>query len=618
VLPEDFNITLIDENPELTDNGEYSLDVTVSLLEPKNAIAFKNINRINLTSIPTSGNAYQIVNGNIKFGSIIILSNTDIDVTFQFLSGNSELNYIANYDNRKIWSLDWGSESSLDYNKAYDSIIDTTEYTQNGTFIHTKKYGDGVNYVCAPVKVGDSIVNNYTMSLGGRGYGRNEINGVENVCMQPYLLYYINKLPSLLGYVLDHNILNDDERCKRMYVLNTVQSLNYADALPDMSISEFITAIEDFFFVRFTVKSSNKTISIDNLKSNYSQKKTISDIVAFDNYERKNDSDSKTDARLSFTKISYDLSEGGLFKYQKINDDVINKCVISHEGQIGDLLMNNFSSEQLNGYKLYQDSDNEQWMYSSSTSKNIFYFQLINNDNKIFLVNKFRSFKLSEGNRELVFKIVPAEICQESKHIWWDQNQFVYYYQLPNSSLPSIQNKLSQNLLESIQDGVKTISRTSNIEMSMYLGMPTMFNQNDLTGIELWGMGFHLDNIIYPFSYVDIYPEFGFIGSYEIPLPQGGNRHVYDEYLTWCSEFRNKGLNLSLRLDGDNGILESYRHVNITDGSKIYTFYFEDKYDFNVKNLYIINNKKYVPISFERIISSNSRMSVKGTFYTML
>ena len=49
VLPDDLEIDLIDNNPLITDTGEYSLDITISLLEPKNAIAFGHLYRVNKT-----------------------------------------------------------------------------------------------------------------------------------------------------------------------------------------------------------------------------------------------------------------------------------------------------------------------------------------------------------------------------------------------------------------------------------------------------------------------------------------------------------------------------------------------------------------------------------------
>jgi len=124
ILPDDFSFTQIDENPLITNNGEFTLDITVSLRNGKNAKAAKFINRINKIDIDTSYNALMIDDGKYKHGTIIIQSHTNTDMTFQFVAGNSELNYLAKND-KKIWELDWGTESAIDYARALASLNQT-------------------------------------------------------------------------------------------------------------------------------------------------------------------------------------------------------------------------------------------------------------------------------------------------------------------------------------------------------------------------------------------------------------------------------------------------------------------------------------------------------------
>ena len=74
VLPENLSMTLTEDNPEITNNGDFSWDVEVSLLNPVNAKIFKHLNRINITVISISLDAKLVVDNKIRNGKIIILS----------------------------------------------------------------------------------------------------------------------------------------------------------------------------------------------------------------------------------------------------------------------------------------------------------------------------------------------------------------------------------------------------------------------------------------------------------------------------------------------------------------------------------------------------------------
>ena len=108
----------------------------------------------------------------------IYIANTDTTVTIQYVSGNSELQYFANQD-KKIWEMNWGAEFAIDYARARQSIQQTGYQTT------------GFHFVCAPVKLKDIIVNNFTVadetgqSIPSTGaFPINGING--EIIMMPY------------------------------------------------------------------------------------------------------------------------------------------------------------------------------------------------------------------------------------------------------------------------------------------------------------------------------------------------------------------------------------------------------------------------------------------------
>ena len=471
ILPADYSFTMIENNPEINAEGEISLDITASLREPKNVIAFGFLNRLNLATITKTADARMVEDGISKFGTITITSNTDKSVTFQFLSGNSELNFLSKNE-KKIWELDWGTETEIDLSRAITSLTD-----------------DSLNFVCSPTLIGDEIVNDYLVEnqansfaivtsfynvdtnvplsagnyytlataiaavpSGSRrlalaiefktdeettvryqyqwynttkwtiisedaGYGVTNVYWQEasrKIIMQPKLLYYVRKLPELLGYTtLKYNVLDTYSRATKMCLTNSVESLSYADALPDWTVSEFIEAVENEFNVTFLVDSKDKSISIHSLPSSIADKKTVTIANVLDDYVRDFSQTSKS-IKLDFTKVSYDVPDSDYFKYNKLSDVIIQMCEIKEFANYAAIKTYiNTGVCVPNALVIYRDLANGNDYFldvdrSGNPTKII-----MNYDNfsghRLYHINKFKSYG-STADRELILKISPASM----------------------------------------------------------------------------------------------------------------------------------------------------------------------------------------------------------------
>lgn len=119
VLPKGMDLKVKQQNPLITKNGTFTLDLTLSLKERNNSILYKHIERLQSSAAIKGRKALLLSNGRIILnGTEAIISNTDEDVKIQLLSGNSELNYFINSD-VYISELDLGKEPEL-----------TTDYIQ--------------------------------------------------------------------------------------------------------------------------------------------------------------------------------------------------------------------------------------------------------------------------------------------------------------------------------------------------------------------------------------------------------------------------------------------------------------------------------------------------------
>lgn len=568
VLPEDFSITLIKENPVITRSGEFSLDINTSLLEGNNAKAFNHINRLNNMAINKTGECIMILDNEQFFGLYIILGITDSTVQWQFVAGNSHLNFITKND-KKIWELDFGVESTVDFSRALNSVQNPGYTTYN-------------NFVCAPVKCGELILNDYYFDDNFDSV----VNcvGVNNIVIQPYLLYYINKLPQLLGYTMNENVLLNDERAKYLFMLNSVKSLKYSDFLPDISISEFIDAIERFFNVTFLLNPIKKEFNI--LKSNdYIRNLNVVKLEnVIDSYENDIDDDI---VNLNFfcSKIAYsNLSNTNFMKYNKLNDDVLSKLEIKEYNNLTEIttfLTGKMTSHYGKPYLYVDNETGDQYMYDHSV--NFSYPNItFGYSQQIARINKFRNVEVNSQNLgELNLLISPASI-----HIHEVQYKYkrgtvevtlfakVQIGETINSNFVDVNKKFS----ELVESGVNNLPRLSYIESAYYRGN-IQFNDDNPT-------------LKYFFVWVDNKADAAYQQNLVLPYQ-----------------------NCTFRLYGENGIVnQNYSNTVILDAKSVLRFDFLGNPKLTLNNIYEYNNQHYIPIKFEHKISKN-RSSLTGYFY---
>ena len=568
ILPDDFSFTWIENNPEINNEGDFTLDMTVSLEVAQNKIAFGMIDRLANTSITISANAKIVEDGVTRYGTMTISKPTDLNVSFQFLSGNSELNYLAKSED-KIYTLNWGEELEITVERALDSI---------NNWHWTNKF------VCCPVKAGTSILNEYNLDLTAVTDGL--------IVMQPYLLYYITKLPELLGYTMGDNVLLADERAQRMYLVNPVDSLKYADCLPDMTIREFIKAIEDFFNVSFIVLGQTKTLSIVRTKTEMATKKRVK-ITPINGFERDLSDDSSA-FKFGYTKISYNLPGSNYFSYHRLADDIVAKCTIE---EFFNIRPEGYTTDKLN--ILRNTADKRDWINTSAKHEFPGYQLMFPGTGVVYYsynVNRLADYGTSSKN-VLSLNLTPSAIYKGTQKAidYADNNStFNVHYTMPESSNSYllVENK---TIFEMIEGDKGDIVRSSNLEVCMYSGRFKI--EKSFTGSH---SGTLIRNYVnYPCSNID--------------LPQWEDGGVYYEIIDPLPAFK------TMRLVGDDGVVADYRPEVLIDPSLKYIFYFEDRPDRNVNCIFYVESAYYMPISIEHIKTKKSRSSLlKGTFYRML
>lgn len=600
-LGSDFSFQVVDENPVITSVGEFTLDITVSLKMGMNARAFGMIGRVNKRNIPAHWPASLIVNNKASYGKAIYLSNTDETVTIQYVSGNSELRYYTG-QNEKIWQFDWGQTDPITYEWAYWSIL------QNG-------YIPGMfPYVCAPVKLGGEIVNNFKLKdeTGTLPFNPFQIESIEGpIVMMPYLLYYVEKLPELFGFTLKSNVLRDNLKAKRMYVINHVNSVYFADALPDITLGEFIEIIENTFNVIFLVDKVKLTLDIKYRNEYIDECPVVKVENVLDAYTR-NSSENSDDMlkRFKADYFMYDLPDAPYYKYHRISNDVLGKTVVFHRGTYQDMkdyLVANpsagWNSNVIEVTTNYDGSDRRYYIYSDPPPLDLFSREIVSGKN-VYQVHKFENKGFSTWRNVMSLKLIPAVFEKEKKEaVLWlgTSNAKVYdvYYQLPvsNYELISTGSALAFGVpvTELIDNGVQDVDRGITLETAIFMSDIKAFVVKESENITF--------DVYYPFSCNDNFPDFGL-------EPGNPNSSRFD---TWATGYFNSINYGTYRLEE---YVEMYRNNNVFDSDKEYVFQFSEHPFLLSSNLFEINHAIYIPIRFERSVSEKNDL-VTGYFYRM-
>lgn len=557
MLPKGMDLKVKQQNPLITKNGTFTLDLALSLKERNNSILYKHLERLQSAAAIQSRNAVLMSNGRIILnGTEAIISNTNEEVKVQLLSGNSELNYFINSD-VYISDLDLGAEPEL-----------STDYIQSQYF---EKYPKS-NFIGVVVKVDTKFYN----AAG------------ENPCFQPYLLAMLEKTIKALGYIITENELIYDDLANGLYIVNNIQSTDYNKFLPGWKAIDFMTECETFLNIAFDISESEKTVRIlrrsaDSRFGTY----TIDNVI--DNYERTFDSSGKN-AEISYRNVMYDFPSSAWYKYQDIENEVMEKAEIKTLATYNDLCT-------LLDIKI---ADFHPWIpikVAEKYYKTLIVFYVTASDTFYMLeefhyvvtgpgdtgeatwhylrpINRFKKHVTNQDEDFVTLKFVPAQMLYLSAGSMWLWAVTTVPYQ---SDKVDDTNTEEKDFNKYIQNGVKDFNGT---QKKICLGISKIYQEG------------------------------------EPLLEDRGSAIDYVEDSAFCGEkmdFKHR----TLRIDGQYGLYNRFYNVNQRyDTGKEYTIKFVMQTMPDVRAEFIFNNKMFVCKELEyRIMNEGIHSEVAGTFY---
>ncbi|MDR2003610.1 MAG: hypothetical protein LBQ74_11300 [Prevotella sp.] len=593
VLPENFSITVIDENPFFTNKGTYTYDITLSLLDPINAKIYGHLNRINKKgNIPENRTAYMVVDNEVVLnGTEVILEHTESQAKIQLVAGNSELRFQVS-DNRKLRDLDLGKavvdpdtvKADLDhpYPERNWLILPYIDRSLSGDEVGDRFVFNrwNLDFTTTPRSLYYQFDGTHSIASDPSS----ELSYYKNYRPQPYLCFIIEAVLKSLGYTLIFNSIAGHPVLRYMYIVHGFDTWEFAKMLPDWTVQDFLKKIETQFDCTFVVDKFRKTAGLYFNYDDLIEDEIIS-VEMLDEYTLEVDKDNTRSIQSANIGYDIDLSDDDYYLYQKL-DKTVNEAV--KQGGFntpGDLLNKiNDSSDKYRLRKIFRETLPEGTEVIAG-SRYIAY----NNGARI-LPRKVDSFRdlIRDPEREeidITFDILPAPM---------DLRQLSQYYcQYPVVSEADPVVKLSdeieedftpvQDLIEG-DDSVESISLPTKMYLAMYSGRQKLIPLANVTS----------PAEDFPIPYVESLSEF-----FE------DNNTVYYFNENRVNPFRLEWLK--------HEIYDKSENVDLVEKYKIS---FMTKSKMNLRTKFIANNKALRCERIERTITAKGFEKIcKGDFY---
>ena len=323
VLPQNFNVTVKRENSFFTKSGEYTYDCTLRLDNPVNQQLYGFLHRLNKDGqVDTNRTAMLIADGCVYCrGTEVITKWTDQTVSIQIVSGESELNYFVGQD-QKIEDLDLGRVGTI-----------ATRWQDNQSPVYmTSDY-------CLPTirNANGHYFNTWlrtTESEHENDQNYHDIVLLGNPMPQPYLCSLIERILEALGYnhTNDHyepvNHLRDTP-FNKLFLVNTSSVSEYAKMLPGWTVKEFLTEVERLTGIVFVTNNSDP----ENLKCDILMKTIfyqdarqlpLQDVI--DAYEMKVDSEDARESEFTASDVSYELPDHRWANLMKLPEGILESA----------------------------------------------------------------------------------------------------------------------------------------------------------------------------------------------------------------------------------------------------------------------------------------------------
>lgn len=258
-------------NQYVTDDGEYSYDITFPMSIMNNRRVFENVSRFDVSKNTKKYDDCKLyVSGRLVLSGVgTIISVTESDIKLQVVGGKSRIKYNDKMTNHYIDEIPFGVADKPGYTvdkgfsqgfKNFQKINDIYRLDED----KSKFLGVEGKWCFVPVRdeTNDMIANFVGVDKTKQFIGCNA-PFIKNLAVQPNLMYIFRKVVEYEGYTLKRN----DFDCKPwnlLYIASAYKTRELCKALPHWSSYTFIEEFRKLFNATIVFDDIRKTCSVIN------------------------------------------------------------------------------------------------------------------------------------------------------------------------------------------------------------------------------------------------------------------------------------------------------------------------------------------------------------------
>lgn len=580
-LSADFSLNMVEENPILTDDGEYTFDVELSLLDEENALVYQNIARVNsVRAIPTGRIAvFRNMGKKIIAGYEYIIGWRKDKVIIQVVAGNSTFKQTFSSEG-KIWDNDFGDiidQPFTEYNRWWESMYRTYpefRYVYAPVLVWEDETDEAYTYdkrFIADAEFNQGIFNLWDFDK------EPEFAREGRMAVFPYLAWYLDKLIELKGFTSNVNVLHDDEKAKRTYFLhNRGDRTRMSDFLPDWTEAEFIDNVCAFFNIDLLIDVKKMTIDVVRpetiLNANAQKIEHVIDDVEVEIL---------TEDQLAYSDYDncrYAFPDKDYFKFQMFDEGVLNNLSIIEFADYETM-----SAAVPRTLARYNLNKSNRYIYKLTGTTRYFLldrFKYTAAGDYFYNLREVNIFHQTGDGSKVELKIHPARMYLSK---YWPAvapaAAFEIGYQYPWLCEMKKQLVVLNDLFDTILKGEVKYERQAILEVAMYQGIKQFekqigINPDDGTPIML----------VYdlPISTTDFHAE---IYDFNIFYP---TLVEWQDYLNYYLEDK-----LTFRFDLATGLKNTWFVQTEIDRTQKFSINFLTQ-DINPLGITLINNRKFL------------------------
>jgi hypothetical protein len=627
ILPENFSLSFVQENPAYSDAKEWTFDIELSLLAPTNAKVFSHISRVANEARPEGFTASIVQNGKLVVsGDVILLDWSDSSVSFQIVHRLKKQSLLNNQTRlRDAISTQLQSilpsypliTSDLGYpfyvynrNRTPSQYAPTIPDLAPGFVIpHLVATGNGESgnehiYCYPSIKTKDNdkvfMLNAYMQTFVSESDGyvgdyqkKHGILNNENYIMiaQLYLEAVVRFALDGIGLKLRNNAPFQSALFKYLYVVSPQAQPKYK--VPDWTVGKLLQEVSKFMCVTFIQDGDYVDCEWATFYGDVLTEIVLEGDEVFPQFSA--EKINAPDEAVNYSKIAFKLNDSTYNKYQSISADVFRKLIRPFDS---------VSKSPTETYKWAIGRDFPTLAYNKNDGVSDYHF---------IMTDKFHfclSFQNTDFDQDAddaeILSIVPAELCTEFCHPYSSFDHLKaqmpvvsYTGQLADIAI----NKF--NIQDAIENGIEEPKTDDIMQVAYYHGLAKAFAKRVSPE---WNETRYDEYTIITTN--ETYPHSGtteYIMEMDYPLPSKilRGRDLYTPEKTLRIDSLDRPLR---RLYAGKDKSRFEEEVTLT----LYT----DKM-LDPSSLFIINGRKYICKSLEWTIDAEvkSKKIVKGIFW---